>query len=146
MSMFKPWNPPPFGSPVFIEIPTLDVTKSEKFYSAVFNWPIWAENPKEHPKEDVAMFDFQDPRISGGLIKTMPDANSGQVKQGDRGSACIWYRVEKVEASSETIEKEGGQLVSQIFDDGKHGRFRYFKDPDGNVAVIYQYIGEILTQ
>jgi predicted enzyme related to lactoylglutathione lyase len=67
----------------------------------------------------------------------MLDANDRHVKHADRGGACIWSRVKKVETSFETIEKDGRQLVSRFFDDERHGRFHYFKDPDGNIAVIY---------
>jgi predicted enzyme related to lactoylglutathione lyase len=45
-------------------------TEGYQFYKEVFNWPFYGENQQaEYKKSGIMLFEFQDPRISGGIVK-----------------------------------------------------------------------------
>lgn len=85
------------------------------------------------------LFEFEDPRISGGIVKQ--PVESGPVR-GGRGGPCIWFLVENVDDIVKTIQEGGGKVVSEVLKEGVNGLYRYFEDPEGNVGVAYQFIGQ----
>ncbi|KPM41465.1 hypothetical protein AK830_g5077 [Neonectria ditissima] len=119
-------------------------TAGSRFYKAVFNWPFYGETqPAEYDKDKVMLFEFQDPRVSGGVVKVPEDVNSGRVRASGRGGVCVWWLVEDVQQTSLVIQREGGRVTSDVLVEGKNGLYRYFEDPDGNVGVIYQFVGQV---
>lgn len=90
------------------------------------------------------LFEFKDQGVSGGVVKVPSDINSGQVRRGGRGSACVWWLVADINDISLIIEREGGRMVSDLLKEGRNGLYRYFEDPEGNVGVAYQFIGQVV--
>ncbi|KAI1078997.1 Glyoxalase/Bleomycin resistance protein/Dihydroxybiphenyl dioxygenase [Whalleya microplaca] len=144
MAPDKPWKPPALGSPIWIEIPATDVARTYNFYKQVFNWPFYGDSqPAGYDKAQIMLFEFSDPRVSGGVVKVPSDVNSGQVRRGGRGGACVWWLVADVQEIAPAIEREGGRLISGVMEEGKNGHYRYFEDPEGNVGVVYQFVGKV---
>jgi predicted enzyme related to lactoylglutathione lyase len=87
------------------------------------------------------LFEFDDPRVSGGVVKAPSDINEGKVR-GGRGGVCVWWLVADTETIAGEIEQAGGRMVSDVLKEGVNGLYRYFEDPEGNVGVAYQFVGK----
>lgn len=124
---------------MFLAVNNIAGTASS-FYQQVFNTPFYGEKqPASYNKDDVMLFEFEDPRISGGVVK-LPQGLS-QVR-GGMGGVCVWWLVEDVDRIVGTIEAAGGKVVSEVLKEGVNGLYRYFEDPERNVGVAYQFVGQ----
>lgn len=92
------------------------------------------------------LFEFKDPRVSGSVVKVPDDVNAGRARPSGRGSTCVWWLVANLQDTSSIIQREGGHVTSEVLIEGKNGQYCYFEDPDGNLGVIYQFVGQLAVE
>ncbi|KAI9778429.1 MAG: hypothetical protein M1839_008075 [Geoglossum umbratile] len=134
MSEAASWTPPVFGSPCWIEIPAIDVTRAKTFYATVFNWT-FKPGTETYPEDKIAMFSVPDPKLSGlggGILK----ASDADHKPG-KGGSVIYLWVTSIEEALKKIEENGGSVVLGKTAEGDQGWLAKFGDTEGNVHGIY---------
>lgn len=113
------------GNPVVhFEIGVADPSRSNAFYSELFEWRIQADD-------------------SGyGLIDTGAGAgiNGGIMRQpqGVPPHVTVYVGVDDLETYLERAEALGGRTVSPRMPVGERGAFALLADPDGNVIGLFQ--------
>ena len=117
---------PTNGKICYVEIPALDVARSEAFYAAVFGWTMRTRGDGSHAFDDTT-----------GQV-------SGAFRQG-RGASptpglLIYVMVDSVEDTCRLIEAHGGTIVQPMGGDAPEITAR-FRDPAGNVLGLYQEPG-----
>ncbi|RFU26565.1 hypothetical protein B7463_g9773, partial [Scytalidium lignicola] len=131
------WTAPPEGSPCWIEIPSVDLEASKKFYASVF--PAWKFNPeiKEHVPHRVLTFSFADKvGLSGGLVEFSPECKTAEQTNGIGDT--IYYFVNSIEEAASRIKAAGGKSAGEKTPEGENGFYQYFKDVDGNRFGLYE--------
>ena len=114
-------NPNPFG---WVEIPALDLARAQTFYQKVFAYQF---ETLEMGPTMMAMFPFDHTQsnCSGALVKGdyyVP------VKQG----ILVYFSVEDVAPTLQSIQKAGGKLIQEKMSIGEHGFIGLFEDSEGN--------------
>ena len=111
------------GKICYVEIPSIDVTRSATFYEAVFGWGI-------RKRGDGRMaFDDGVGEVSGTWV-------TGRPPSGQPG-LLIYIMVDSVEATIDAVVANGGVIVQPIGGDAPEITAR-FRDPGGNVIGLYQ--------
>ena len=103
----------------YIELPTIDLVETKRFYGEVFGWKFVDYGP------DYAS--FNDGRLDGGLRK------ESFVQSG--GPLVIIYSID-LELIKEKVKSAGGTIVKDIFEFPGGRRF-HFTDPSGNELSIW---------
>ena len=103
----------------YIELPSVDISESKRFYGEVFGWTFVDYGP------DYAS--FNDGRLDGGFRKE-PTVESG-------GPLIILYSL-NLELIKEKVRSAGGTIVKDIFEFPGGKRF-HFTDPSGNELAIW---------
>ena len=111
------------GKICYIEMPTVDVNRSSKFYEEVFGWRIRRRN------DGSIAFDDGVGEVSGTWILDRPPATSPGL--------LIYIMVDNVAATIDAVLAHGGELVQPIGVDAPEITAR-FRDPSGNVLGLYQ--------
>jgi predicted enzyme related to lactoylglutathione lyase len=111
------------GKICYLEIPTVDIARSVRFYRKVFGW-------RTRQREDgSAAFDDGVGEVSGGWVTDRPpSAHPGLL---------LHVMVEDMAAALDAITAGGGRIV-QPPDPGASEVTARFADPDGNVLGLYQ--------
>ena len=112
------------GKICYIEIPAIDIAKSQDFYTKVFGW-----RTRTRGDGSVA-FDDGVGEVSGTWKKGRP-ASSGEP------GLLIYIMVDDAVATVKAITDAGGEIVQPIGGDAPEITAR-FRDPAGNVIGIYQ--------
>ena len=68
--------------------------------------------------------------INGGIVER---------KEGPAQTPIIYVKVENIEKTAETIEKNGGKVLTPKSPVGNFGFAAYFKDPEGNTIGLWQF-------
>lgn len=103
----------------YLEFPATDISRTKEFYQNAFGWKFTDYGP-----EYTA---FSDGDFEGGFAK------AETVKPG--GALVILYS-EKLEASLESVKKNGGEIIKPIFEFPGGRRF-HFTDPSGNELAVW---------
>jgi len=111
------------GKICYVEIPSIDVTRSATFYEAVFGWGIRKRG------DGSTAFDDGVGEVSGTWI-------TGRPPSGQPG-LLIYIMVDSVEATIDAVVANGGVIVQPIGGDAPEITAR-FRDPGGNVIGLYQ--------
>ncbi|MCJ1362852.1 hypothetical protein MMC16_001958 [Acarospora aff. strigata] len=156
--MSKPWTPPAPGSPVWLEIPALDVERAKTFYATIFDW-VFQPGTADYPADKHAMFAYPGCKTSGGIMRVDDEtkrASMQRVLSGDDGDVdgvvgegkagagagagmTTYFYVSNIEDAVERIEKAGGKIVRGRETEGKHGWHAVFMDTEGNRAAVYTW-------
>ena len=67
--------------------------------------------------------------INGGMVE-----RNGQVK-----NPIIYIRVDNIDATTTSIEKNGGKIIKPKSPVGNFGFAAYFKDTEGNIVGLWQF-------
>ncbi len=115
------------------ELPADDITRARRFYSDVFGW---ASN--EDPEMQYTMVQTG-PTDEQGVTQE-PGFVNGGMRQRDAGitSPIITIEVPDIEAASEQLEANGGQIIISSQQVGELGFSAYFKDTEGNTIGLWQ--------
>ncbi len=114
---------------VWFEIPTTDLARAAKFYSAVFQLDMKPEVFEGYP---MAFFPFNDQGISGALIK---DEHASPSAQGPliylNGGADLSQVLARVEAAGGKVLTAKTLITKEI------GYFGVFLDSEGNRVAVH---------
>jgi predicted enzyme related to lactoylglutathione lyase len=111
------------GKICYVEIPSIDVTRSATFYETVFGWGIRKRG------DGSTAFDDGVGEVSGTWV-------TGRPPSGQPG-LLIYIMVDSVEATIDAVVANGGVIVQPIGGDAPEITAR-FRDPAGNVIGLYQ--------
>jgi uncharacterized protein len=114
------------GKICYIELPAIDVARSEQFYRDVFGW-------NTHRRGDGATaFDDTVGQVSGAWVLGRSAA--------DKAGVLVYIMVGDASVATASIIAAGGEIVKPV-DPSAHETFAHFRDPAGNVLGIYQQPG-----
>ena len=114
------------GKICYIEMPATDIARSAAFYKAVFGW-----NIRTRANGSTA-FDDGVGEVSGTWVLGRPPS--------DKPGLLFYIMVDSVEATIESVKKNGGEIVQAIGADAPEITAR-LRDPGGNVIGLYQQPG-----
>ena len=103
----------------YIELPTIDLAETKRFYGELFGWKFVDYGPE--------YTSFNDGRLDGGFRK------EPTIRRG--GPLIIIYSV-NLELMKESIKAAGGKIVKDIFEFPGGRRF-HFTDPSGNELAVW---------
>lgn len=108
---------PPAGSICHVEIPAPNLSLAIAFYQAAFGWSV-----QRFDAQGFALFD--DGAVGGGFD---PEA------EPNRTGACVYLRVEDIDAALARVEEAGGKTLKPKTEiGGEFGFYAHFADPNGN--------------
>ena len=111
------------GKICYLEIPSIDVSRSANFYETVFGWPIRNDNHGNAAFDDGV-------GVVSGMWTT-------QYKSSNEIGLLIYIMMDSVEETVEAIIANGGKITQPIGMDAPEITAR-FSDPSGNVLGLYQ--------
>lgn len=103
----------------YIEIQSVDIKKTKKFYSSVFGWKF-----TDYGENYTA---FTNSGVEGGFEK---------VKKVKRGGQLVVIYHKQLSLAKENVKKGGGIITKDIFSFPGGKRF-HFTDPSGNELAIW---------
>jgi predicted enzyme related to lactoylglutathione lyase len=106
----------------YIEIPSLDIKITKRFFKEVFQWSF-----KDYGPEYTS---FSNAGIYGGFFKAELKVNV------DNGSPLIVIYSEDLEKIEEDIVEAGGSIIKPVFTFPGGRRF-HFADPNGNEYAVW---------
>ncbi|THC90176.1 hypothetical protein EYZ11_010353 [Aspergillus tanneri] len=92
------WQPPPVGSPCWVEIPAQDVDRLKEFYATLFESWEWrpAHGASTEDQMQIRHYSFAEPKgLSGGIIK-VPDGCAPS-EQAMGSGMTVYYMVESLQ-------------------------------------------------
>ncbi|KAI9819669.1 MAG: hypothetical protein M1832_003903 [Thelocarpon impressellum] len=135
MSDAKSAWPPKAGSPVWLEVPAVDVQRAKTFFTAALDWEFKAAG-EGYPEDQITMITFTDPAyptLSGGIVKV----DAAGFAPGKHVAPVFYLFVPSIDDSLERIKKAGGKVVEEKKPEGKTGLTAKFSDTEGNVHGLY---------
>ncbi|HEY2375068.1 MAG TPA: VOC family protein [Gemmatimonadaceae bacterium] len=111
------------GKVCYIEIPSLDIDRSVKFYQAVFGWDVRTRG------DGKRAFDDSVGGVSGAWVKGRPAMREVGL--------LVYIMVDSVASTVETVIENGGEIVQPVGADAPEITAR-FRDPGGNIIGLYQ--------
>ncbi|KAH8819257.1 hypothetical protein F5884DRAFT_8130 [Xylogone sp. PMI_703] len=134
------WKPPVDGTPCWIEIPSINLEASKKFYSSVFpNWSFSPDIKGDEPHRVITMR-FADEScintLSGGIVEFSPECKSSEQTNGIGDT--VYYFVDDIDETAKRIQAAGGRSAGEKTPEGKKAFYQYFKDVDGNRFGLYE--------
>ena len=106
----------------YVEIPSRDLAKTKKFFSALFGWSFVDYGP------DYAS--FNDGRMAGGFFR------SEKIAGGNAGAPLIVFYQPELEKTCATVVDLGGEIARDIFEFPGGRRF-HFREPGGSELAIW---------
>jgi len=111
------------GKICYVEIPATDITRSIRFYQALFGWKVRKRN------DGSTAFDDGAEQVSGTWIKgRAPSPTPGLL---------LYIMVDDIRKTIDAVTANGGRIVQPLGADAPELTAR-FADPDGNVLGLYQ--------
>jgi uncharacterized protein len=107
-----------------IEIPSLDLKKSKKFFGKIFGWTF-----TDYPDMQYVVF-RAGTQPNGGFYRVKKMPKKGQVN--------IYIEVESVEAKLKEIKKLKGKVLVKKTPVGDMGWFGQFATPDGCYLSLWE--------
>jgi predicted enzyme related to lactoylglutathione lyase len=119
------------------EIPAKDFKRAKMFYSQVFGWKI----NESHMSSGETYTSLQTTEVDSSNRPKSPGViNGGLVKMRDPNTApVITIVADDIDASLESVEKNGGKTVVKRTEMEQYGAYAYFMDTEGNVMGLYEY-------
>jgi predicted enzyme related to lactoylglutathione lyase len=111
------------GKICYVEIPSVDVSRSAEFYQKVFGWHL-----RRRGDGSIA-FDDGVGEVSGTWVLGRPPT--------PLAGLLIYIMVDSVAATIDAVRAHGGEIVQPIGVDAPEITAR-FRDPGGNVLGLYQ--------
>ncbi len=111
------------GKICYIEVPSIDASRSADLYAKVFGWNIRRRG------DGATAFDDTTGEVSGSWVMGRPASQAPGL--------LIYVMVDSVAATIEAVVAHGGELVQPIGADAPEITAR-FRDPAGNVIGLYQ--------
>ncbi len=118
---------------IYFEIPVTDLSRAEKFYTAVFGFSFDKEMMDGY---DMAFFPFNDTMsgITGALAK-------GDVYRPSKEGVVLYFRTPDMEASLQKVLEQGGHILYPATLNEKYGFIvAEFEDSEGNRIALQQII------
>ena len=106
----------------YIELPGDNLDALETFYTAVFGWTFTDYGPDYRA--------FNDGKTDGGFYKSTLQSKT------ETGAALVVLYADDLEASSERVQANGGEICRAIFSFPGGRRF-HFLDPHGNELAVW---------
>ncbi len=118
---------------VHFELVADDVERAKKFYGETFGWKMNDVPDMSYTMVHTAPTDekgmMQEPgAINGGLMK----------RQAPWTTPIIVINVDDLDAATEKVKQNGGEVVKERMPVGEMGFVAYFKDPEGNLMGLWQ--------
>jgi uncharacterized protein len=109
----------------YLRIPAADPQRAAAFYAAVFGWKVDA--------------DREDPSFEDGTGHVIGHIDADMETSGEAGIRPYVY-VESVDETLEKIRANEGAVITEPYPEGNL-TVAVFRDPEGNVAGIWQLAG-----
>jgi predicted enzyme related to lactoylglutathione lyase len=124
---------------IFFEIPVDNAARARQFYSTAFGWKM-NEIPEMHYIQ-VGTVDADQMGVRG-TPKERGAINGGMVERRRElaENPIIYVSVENIDQAVATIEKNGGKIVKPRTAVGNFGFAAYFKDTEGNIIGLWQFL------
>jgi uncharacterized protein len=106
----------------YLELPARDLGAIQKFYEGAFHWTFTDYGPEYRA--------FNDGIMDGGFYKSDMSSSTGN------GAALIVLYAKDLEQSRDTVLRNGGTIVREIFAFPGGRRF-HFADPNGNELAVW---------
>ncbi len=106
----------------YVEFPAGDLALVKAFYSGAFGWRFTDYGP------DYTA--FNDGQLDGGFFKSDKKSSASQ------GAALVVLYAERLDEALDTVVKNGGTVVREIFSFPGGRRF-HFADPNGNELAVW---------
>lgn len=106
----------------YLELPARDLDAVQRFYAGAFSWSFTDYGPDYRA--------FNDGVIDGGFYKAQVASSV------ETGAALIVIYAENLEATRDSVRKNGGTIVKDIFPFPGGRRF-HFADPNGNELAVW---------
>jgi len=106
----------------YLEIPASDIQKNKQFFSDTFGWRFQDYGPDYCAIENAG--------IDGGFFR------SDQAASTESGSVLIVLYSNDLKETQLAIQKNGGQIIKDIFSFPGGKRF-HFEDPCGNEYAVW---------
>lgn len=117
------WNPEP-GQVVHLEIPSLNLDESAKFYGDLFGW---TSTPAEGDVEYLIWSDGGQ-TMGGFSLEGAPAKDGGPI---------IYIFVRSIAEAYKAIEAAGGEPMNMEMAVGEGGYIGMFRDPHGNMLGLF---------
>lgn len=118
---------------IYFEIPVLNITRAEKFYSAVFHFTFEKEIIDNY---EMALFPFEEKNsgITGALAK-------GDVYKPTKDGIIIYFKTENIDETLACAIENGGKILYPKKTDKKNNFIvAEFEDSEGNRIALHQTI------
>ena len=106
----------------YVEFPGGDFDVLERFYTACFGWTFTDYGPEYRS--------FSDGKLDGGFYQSSNRSGTGN------GAALVVLYADDLEATRDTVTKNGGTICKDIFSFPGGRRF-HFQDPHGNELAVW---------
>lgn len=131
------------GTPMWTDIPVIDLGRAKRFYETIFGWtfPRFPTDEKALAEAEGLMFEVPDERITklgiaGNFTRVEPDRL--RLERGKVATTSLYMQVDDVDDVLAKIEGAGGRrLGAKEHPPGDSGWMVRFEDPEGNVHGLY---------
>ena len=106
----------------YLELPARDLDAAQEFYEGAFGWSFTDYGPEYRA--------FNDGTIDGGFYKAEAASST------TNGAALIVLYASDLEETKDTVSRNGGAIVKDIFAFPGGRRF-HFADPNGNELAVW---------
>ncbi len=106
----------------YVEIPSLDLDVTKRFFSSTFGWSFVDYGPDYVAIENAG--------IDGGFFKSDQKAITA------KGSVLLVLYSSELETTLEKVRSSGGEIIRDIFSFPGGRRF-HFTDPNGNEYAVW---------
>lgn len=120
-------EPLPVGTPVWVELQSLDREAARAFYSALFGWT-WELAGAEFMHYANASMDGQPVAGEAGALPGGPQITVWS----------IYLRTDDLDAATAFVEAHGGEVVVPTMVVGELGRMAVFRDPTGAFCGLWE--------
>ena len=121
------------GMPSWTELSTTDETGALSFYSAMFGWQ---DDPQEMGEGSNWFYHMQ--KLNGQYACSIYKQREEERSQNLPPHWNIYFTVENVDESVETIKLNGGAVVFGPMDVFEAGRMAFCQDPQGAFFAVWQ--------
>ncbi len=112
----------------WFEIPSYDLARAARFYSAVLGIDVPVEDFGGHP---AGVLRFDGTAVGG--IRCSPE----HLRPSDQG-VNPYFRVDELEAAVRAALDQGGEVLVPVTDAGDLGSFAWIRDSEGNRVALNQ--------
>lgn len=114
---------------IYFEIPTTDIERAIRFYTAVFNFDF--ERDTIHDNE-MAFFPLTENHdgISGALAQ-------GEIYKPTVNGTLVYFKTEDIKKTLNLAVKNGAEILFPITSNGDFGWVAEFKDCEGNRIALH---------